>query len=127
LIQIINIEMEEDKSQTRPRNRRGSRLSASTHNSVASVDKNHNSVIVEVDIESEVSENESDKSSLYAKEKNKVSGAFTLLSVVCLVLVTLLFVKYMDQKLPQPFTAQDVQDNPKAYVFHLEYRLYIYA
>jgi len=104
--------MSQDESQTRFRHR-GSRQSVISGGTVKTLDENLNDVILEIDDSKSNYDDEEDNDS---KKKKQVSGAFTLISVVVLVTLTLLFVKYMDQRLPNPLTIADVGDNPKAYV-----------
>lgn len=59
------------------------------------------------------SDNEEDKSDLYLKKKNKVPGYFTLISVTILITLTLLFVKYMDNRLPKALMEIDIPNNPR--------------
>jgi len=65
------------------------------------------------DVESLISK--SDEKSAKFKSK-KVPPLFSLISLIVLIGVVWLFVKYSDGRLPTPLTAADVAENPERHV-----------
>lgn len=98
------------ESQSESMRQRRKESSRPNNEAVEDINKN-----VTVNVEEPLSEDEDaeeDKDSLYQKKKNQVPGSFTLMSVTILIIVTLLFVKYMDRRLPEPLMETDIEENP---------------
>ncbi len=107
----------ESQSESMRQRRRESSRSSNTREDI-----NKNTVMVNVD-ESESTtsmDDEEDKDSLYNRKKSQVvPGSFTIISVTILITLTLLFVKYMDSRLPKPLMEKDIESNPIRFDLYL--------